>query len=115
MKQTKCFTVMLKRLSDINFCLTTALQVVDQADTTEPEQTEALHLTPGRDDDDLKTDETDELHDKQSPRSPPHTEKVMLLKYRSCAADLGFHTLTEDAEMQGKVKGKTMDRAIKKI
>uniref|UniRef100_A0A3B4UDD4 DPY30 domain-containing protein 1 n=1 Tax=Seriola dumerili TaxID=41447 RepID=A0A3B4UDD4_SERDU len=46
-------------------------KVVDQADTTEPEQTEP-HSTPDRhqDADDLKTDETEEPHDKQSPRSP---------------------------------------------
>ncbi|XP_023263515.1 protein starmaker-like isoform X2 [Seriola lalandi dorsalis] len=46
-------------------------KVVDQADTTEPEQTEP-HSTPDRhqDADDLKTDETEEPHDKQSPCSP---------------------------------------------
>lgn len=70
-------------------CLITALQVVDQADSAEPERTEALHSTPGRETDGLKTDE-EEPHDKQSPRSHPHTEKVTPLKYWSCPADLGF-------------------------
>lgn len=75
-----CFTVTLKWLKYI-FCLINALQVVDQADTTYSQQTEALRSTPSRDADDLQTDKTEERHDKQSPRSPDskHTE-VMLLK-----------------------------------
>lgn len=60
-------------------CLTTGLQVVDD---TEPEQTEP-HSTPDRQEeaDDLKTDTTEETHDKQSPRGP---EKV---KHRSHDVD----------------------------
>ncbi|XP_078134792.1 DPY30 domain containing 2 isoform X2 [Sander vitreus] len=50
-------------------------KVVDEADTAESEVTEPLHSTPSREADNLKTDETDELHDKQSPRSPRDTEK----------------------------------------
>ncbi|XP_022599137.1 flagellar radial spoke protein 2-like isoform X1 [Seriola dumerili] len=55
----------------ISEALEESKKVVDQADTTEPEQTEP-HSTPDRhqDADDLKTDETEEPHDKQSPRSP---------------------------------------------
>ncbi|XP_038592387.1 DPY30 domain containing 2 isoform X2 [Micropterus salmoides] len=51
-------------------------KVVDQADTTYSQQTEALRSTPSRDADDLQTDKTEERHDKQSPRSPDskHTE-----------------------------------------
>ncbi|XP_051273431.1 DPY30 domain containing 2 isoform X2 [Dicentrarchus labrax] len=53
-------------------------KVVDQAATAESEQTDTLHSTPGGDADDLKTDKTEELHDKPSPRSPDQqdTEKV---------------------------------------
>lgn len=56
--------------------------MVDQAETAEPEQTEPLHSTPSQNADGLKTDTTEELRDKQSPRSlePEDTEKVMLLK-----------------------------------
>ncbi|KAL3051766.1 hypothetical protein OYC64_001907 [Pagothenia borchgrevinki] len=50
-------------------------KVVDGADTTESERTEALRSTPSRDPDDLETDKPDELQDKQSPRSPRDTEK----------------------------------------
>ncbi|XP_035524080.1 DPY30 domain containing 2 isoform X4 [Morone saxatilis] len=45
-------------------------KVVDQAATAESEQTDTLHSTPDGDADDLKTDNTEELHDKPSPRSP---------------------------------------------
>lgn len=64
------------------------------AETTESEQTEPLHSTPRQDADDLKTDQTEELHDKQSPRSPDpqHAEKVMLLNYRLRAVDLAMCT-----------------------
>lgn len=67
-------------------CLTTDLQVVDDADDTEPEQTEQ-HSTPDRhqEADGLKTDTTEETHDKQSPRGP---EKV---KHRSHDVDFIMH------------------------
>lgn len=101
----------VKLLNYTLFCLTTALQVADRADTTESEQTEALHSTPSCDGDDLKTDKTEEPHDKQSPLSPQHTEKVMLLKYRLCAGDIGCHVCgLRMQEMQDKEQGKTMDR-----
>ncbi|XP_035524062.1 DPY30 domain containing 2 isoform X2 [Morone saxatilis] len=53
-------------------------KVVDQAATAESEQTDTLHSTPDGDADDLKTDNTEELHDKPSPRSPDQqdTEQV---------------------------------------
>lgn len=105
------FTVTVKQLNYTLFCLTTAPQVADRADTTESEQTEALGSAPGRDADDLKTDKTEELRDKQSPRSPQHTEKVMLLKSRLCAGDIGCHVCRlRMQEMQDKAQGKTMDR-----
>ncbi|XP_032357653.1 DPY30 domain containing 2 isoform X2 [Etheostoma spectabile] len=50
-------------------------KVVDEADTAESEPTEPLNSTPRRDADNLKKDQTEELHDKQSPRSPRDTEK----------------------------------------
>ncbi|KAM7381329.1 hypothetical protein PAMA_012267 [Pampus argenteus] len=46
-------------------------KVVDRAETAEPEQTEPLRSAPSQDADDLKTDTTEELHDK-----PQDTEKV---------------------------------------
>ena len=76
-----CFTVTLKQYNYI-FCLTTAVQVVDEADATEPEPTEP-HSTLDREEaGDLRTEKTEELHDTQSPRSPDDQgpEKVMLLK-----------------------------------
>ncbi|XP_034717154.1 DPY30 domain containing 2 isoform X5 [Etheostoma cragini] len=48
-------------------------KVVDEAAESEP--TEPLHATPSREADNLKTDQTEELHDTQSPRSPRDTEK----------------------------------------
>ncbi|KAM7370576.1 hypothetical protein PAMP_010108 [Pampus punctatissimus] len=47
------------------------VEVVDQAETAEPEQTEPLHSAPSQDADDLKTDTTEELRDKLQ-----DTEKV---------------------------------------
>lgn len=88
------------------------LQVVDHTDT-EPEQSEAFHSTSNQDDGDLKTEKTKELQEELSPHPPPHTEQVTMLKYRSCAVDVGFHSLTEDAEMQGKIQEKTRERKIK--
>lgn len=63
--------------------------MVDQADTTESEQTE------NKDADDLKTDKSEEIQDTGSPRSPDHqhTEKVRLLTYSSGEADSGAMTM----------------------
>nr|XP_020472204.1 DPY30 domain-containing protein 1-like [Monopterus albus] len=61
-------------------------QVVDHPETTDPEQTESHSTLDSQGADDLKTDNTEELHDKQSPRFLD-TEKVMLLKYRLLADD----------------------------
>ncbi|KAI3365500.1 hypothetical protein L3Q82_010590, partial [Scortum barcoo] len=60
-------------------------KVADQAETTESEQTEALHLT--RDSGDLETDKTEELPDEQSPHSPQRTEKEADGQRASEAAD----------------------------
>ncbi len=70
---------MLKSVNSILFSFTADLQGVDQADTTDSEQTEALNST--RLPDDTTTDKQQEQQDNQSPRSsdPQHTEKVMLL------------------------------------
>lgn len=66
----------------------TSLQVVDQANITESEQTES------KDADDLKTDKSEEKQDAQSPRSPDqHTEKVRLLTYRSGEAESRCHEM----------------------
>lgn len=71
-------TVKLKYRTVTPLCLTTALQVVDQADATEPEP----HLTlESQDTDDLKTEV---LPDKQSPRTLDPREKVMLMKHVMC-------------------------------
>lgn len=51
---------------------------VDQAETFEPQQTEASRLTPGQDVKDSKTAENEELHGNKSPRSASPTQKVML-------------------------------------
>lgn len=64
----------------IRFCLTTAPQVVDQADTTEAEPRSTL--------DDLETDKTEVLHDEQSRRSLDPREEVVPTKHVPvCAAD----------------------------
>lgn len=86
------------------FCLKLALQVVDGADTTESERTEALRSTPSRDPDDLETDQPDELRDKQSPRSPRDTKKVMKNVHEK---HVGCHVFRlRMQEMQDKERGK---------
>ncbi|XP_040885102.1 DPY30 domain containing 2 isoform X1 [Toxotes jaculatrix] len=45
-------------------------EVVNQADTIEPAETEQRSALDSQDTDDSKTDKTEELQDKQSPRSP---------------------------------------------
>lgn len=96
-----------------SYIILSQVHVDDQADTTASEQTEPLPSTPRPDADDLKTDKAEEQHDKQSPRSPDpqNTEKVMLLKYKLCAVDLGrcVYRLRMQ-EMQHTEQGKTVDR-----
>lgn len=65
---------------------------------TEPEQSEAIRLTPNQDGDDLKAEKTKDLHKEWSAHPPPHMEKVILLKYRTSPVDVGLHSLIEDAE-----------------
>lgn len=51
---------------------------VDQAETSEPQQTEAPHLTSAQDVKDSETTETEEPQGNKRPRSASPTQKVML-------------------------------------
>lgn len=50
----------------------------DQAETSEPQQTEASRRTSGQDEKESPTAETEELQGNKSPRSASPIEKVML-------------------------------------
>ena len=95
----KCFCLI--------FCVAARLQVVDEAETAEPEQTEPLHSTPDRDADDSKTDQTEEPRDEPRPRSlEQNTEKVMPLKSNLDDQTYSAHFITSVVTFFAILEGK---------
>lgn len=64
---------------------------VDQAETFEPQQTEASHLTSVQDMKDSKTAETEEILGNKSPHSASPTQKVMLKSSSPDPPDRDYH------------------------